>query len=124
MKFLPVIFLLSLKLNAQNWIDFNEIIQIDDTIYSKSNGLPYTGLITKSAENGQIVFKARALKGLYNGFFVSFYSNGDTLRKGEYKSGKYNGFVYEYNCRNIFGLASCTAAPIKENSNIWQVIQS
>ena len=106
MKFLPIIFLLSIQLSAQNWIDFNETIQIDDTIYSKAPGLPYTGLITESAENGQIIWKARTIKGLYNGKYFSFYDNGDTLQKGEYKNGKLSGFVYHYTSNSSFGIAT------------------
>jgi antitoxin component YwqK of YwqJK toxin-antitoxin module len=101
MRFLPFFIFLTFHLSAQNWIDINQTIQIDDTIYSKTTGLPYSGLITKTADNGQITFKARAIKGLYNGKFVRFFSNGDTLQKGEYKKGKLHGNIYEYNRRNL-----------------------
>jgi len=90
------IFFISLNLLGQNWIDYSEIIQIEDTIYSKKNGLPYTGLITKSSDNSRIIFKARAVKGIYNGNYIRFFENGDTLEKGTYKNGKLHRDIYNY----------------------------
>ena len=103
MKLLPLFFLFGFQLFSQNWIDANQTIRIDDTVYSKQTGLPYTGLITKSDDNGQIVMRVRAKNGLYVGKYYSFYPNGDTLAKAEYSNGKVNGFVYHYTSNTSFG---------------------
>lgn len=105
----------SWQLIAQNWIDLNETIIVDDTIFSKKTGLPYTGLITATAENGTITWKARSIKGLYEGDYFAYFSNGDTLQKGCYKKGKLNGLVYCYYSNFAFGETITPHCYLKEN---------
>ena len=112
---LLITILLSCQLFAQNWIDFKETITVDDTIYSKKSGLPYTGLITETAENGTITWKARSVKGKYEGNYFAFYKNGDTLQKGTYKKGKLNGSIYYYYNNFAFGEPVIPHCYLKEN---------
>jgi len=76
-----------------------------DTLYSANRPLKTKGRIFEkytgeyyriSRGNGNIIFKCKITKGVFNGDFWRYYSNGNLMKKGYLENGKYHGLITSF----------------------------
>ena len=111
MKFLAIIFLFlfnSFRFTGQ-WLDYNNAIIIDDTVYNRSSGNKFSGVLTKE-KNDEIVYKVRCQNGLREGAFFKKYEFMDVLilRTGQFVKGKLHGEIKEINIKTKFNYSIST----------------
>ena len=59
-------------------------------------GEPFTGILTKTHENGQLKWKTSYVEGKKDGSYEEYYENGQLEMKTSYKGGDYDGSYERY----------------------------
>ena len=77
--------------------DANKYIETNEQGITSYKGIPFSGTLTVTYENGQLWSKGTYKDGKEDGAFEIYYENGQLERKANYKDGKLNGDWKYYN---------------------------
>ncbi len=77
--------------------DPNKYIETNEQGITSYKGIPFSGTLTVTYENGQLWSKGTYKDGKEDGAFEIYYENGQLERKANYKDGKLNGAWKYYN---------------------------
>ena len=83
-------------------VEYNHIKEYNKGIVTKSEGIvgykgePFSGILTKSFENGQLKFKKPYKDGKQDGVLEEYFENGQLKFKVPYKDGKEDGVFEVY----------------------------
>ncbi len=100
---------------SQTWIDFDDVVIIDDTVFNKKTGEYYSGLITDHYDDETLKLKVRCSNGLRTGKFETFYSDGTKHIVANFENGKLNGTSYSYSMENAWNQGDPHHCYLKQN---------